>query len=91
METRYIPGIIQTRAMGAELPENDDNKYWIRVEASNDKLDLHNSIMDPETTLKNFESDAKTSPYVALKDHHGYYSSRSFGYGRSAEATLDTR
>ena len=88
METRYIPGIIQTRAMGAELPENDDNKYWIRVEASNDKLDLHNSIMDPETTLKNFESDAKTSPYVALKDHHGYYSSRSFGYGRSAEATL---
>ena len=88
METRYIPGIIQTRAMGAELPENDDNKYWIRVEASNDKLDMHNSIMDPKTTLKNFESDAKTSPFVALKDHHGYYSSKSFGYGRSAEATL---
>ena len=88
METRYIPGIIQTRAMGAELPENDDNKYWIRVEASNDKLDMHNSIMDPKTTLKNFETDAKTSPFVALKDHHGYYSSRSFGYGRSAEATL---
>ena len=86
---RYVPGIIQTRAMGAEtLPEDDDDKYWIRVQASNDKLDLHNSIMDPKTTLKNFEKAAKTAPFVALKDHHGYYSSRSFGYGRSANAEL---
>lgn len=88
METRYIPGIIQTRAMGAELPDDDDDKYWIRVQASNDKLDLHNSIMDPETTLVNFENDAKTSPFVALKDHHGYYGSKSFGYGRSQNAIL---
>ena len=84
-DVRYIPGIIQTRAMGAELPEDDDDKYWIRVLASNDKLDKHNSIMDPETTLRNYEKDAKTKPGVALKDHHAY---RSFGYGRSANAVL---
>ncbi|MYA71081.1 hypothetical protein F4009_05575 [Candidatus Poribacteria bacterium] len=84
-DVRYIPGIIQTRAMGAELPEDDDDKYWIRVLASNDKLDRHNSIMDPETTLRNYEKDAKTKPGVALKDHHTY---RSFGYGRSANAVL---
>ena len=88
METRYIPGIIQTRAMGAELPDDDDDKYWIRVQASNDKLDLHNSIMDPETTLVNFENDAKTAPFVALKDHHGSFGSKSFGYGRSQNAIL---
>ena len=84
-DVRYMPGIIQTRAMGAELPEDDDDKYWIRVLASNDKLDRHNSIMDPETTLRNYENDAKTKPGVALKDHHAY---RSFGYGRSANALL---
>ena len=84
-DVRYMPGIIQTRAMGAELPEDDDDKYWIRVLASNDKLDRHNSIMDPETTLRNYEKDAKTKPGVALKDHHAY---RSFGYGRSANAML---
>ena len=84
-DVRYIPGIISTRAMGAELPEDDDDKYWIRVLASNDKLDKHNSIMDPKTTLVNFEKDAKTKPGVALKDHHAY---RSFGYGRSANAQL---
>ena len=88
MDIRYVPGIIQTRAMGAELPDDDDDKYWIRVQASNDKLDLHNSIMDPKTTLVNFEKDAKTAPFVALKDHHGYYGSKSFGYGRSANAVL---
>ena len=82
---RYIPGIIHTRAMGAELPDDDDDKYWIRVLASNDKLDGHNSIMDPETTLRNYERDAKTKPGVALKDHHAY---RSFGYGRSGNALL---
>ena len=84
-DVRYMPGVIQTRAMGAELPEDDDDKYWIRVLASNDKLDKHNSIMDPETTLRNYEKDAKTKPGVALKDHHAY---RSFGYGRSANAQL---
>ena len=82
---RYFPGIIMTRAMGADLPEDDDDKYWIRVLASNDKLDMHNSIMDPKTTLKNYEKDAKTKPGVALKDHHAY---RSFGYGRSGNALL---
>jgi len=84
-DVRYIPGIIETRAMGAELPEDDDDKYWIRVLASNDKLDGHNSIMDPQTTLRNYERDAKTKPGVALKDHHAY---RSFGYGRSGNAQL---
>ena len=84
-DVRYIPGIINTRAMGAELPEDDDDKYWIRVLASNDKLDGHNSIMDPQTTLRNYEKDAKTKPGVALKDHHAY---RSFGYGRSGNALL---
>ena len=85
-DVRYFPGIINTRAMGAEnLPEDDDDKYWIRVLASNDKLDMHNSIMDPKTTLRNYEKDAKTKPGVALKDHHAY---RSFGYGRSANAVL---
>ena len=84
-DVRYIPGIINTRAMGAELPDDDDDKYWIRVLASNDKLDGHNSIMDPKTTLKNYERDAKVKPGVALKDHHAY---KSFGYGRSANAVL---
>ena len=84
-EVRYIPGIINTRAMAAGLPEDDDDKYWIRVLSSNDKLDRHNSIMDPQTTLRNYEKDAKTKPGVALKDHHAY---RSFGYGRSGNAQL---
>lgn len=82
---RYFPATISTRAMHADMPENDDNKYWIRVTASNDKPDLHHSIMDPKTTLRNFEQDAKTAPGVALKDHHAY---RSFGYGRSNNAVL---
>lgn len=84
-DVRYIPGIINTRAMAAGLPEDDDDKYWIRVLASNDKLDGHNSVMDPQTTLRNYEKDAKTKPGVALKDHHAY---RSFGYGRSGNAQL---
>ena len=84
-DVRYFPAIIHTRAMGAELPDDDDDKYWIRVLASNDKLDMHNSIMDPKTTLQNYEKEAKTKPGVALKDHHAY---RSFGYGRSANAVL---
>ena len=82
---RYFPATISTRALHADMPENDDNKYWIRVTASNDKPDLHHSIMDPKTTLRNFEQDAKTAPGVALKDHHAY---RSFGYGRSSDAVL---
>ena len=68
-----------------DLPEDDDDKYWIRIKASNGELDLHNSIIDPKTSLKNFEKEAKTDPGVALKDHHGY---KSFGYGRSANAVL---
>ena len=71
---RYFPATISTRAMHADMPENDDNKYWIRVTASNDKPDLYHSIMDPKTTLRNFEQDAKTAPGVALKDHHAYRS-----------------
>ena len=71
--------------MGAELPDDDDDKYYIRVLASNDKLDGHNSIMDPKTTLRNYEKEAKTKPGVALKDHHTY---KSFGYGRSENAKL---
>ncbi len=82
---RYFPATISTRAMHSDMPENDNDKYWIRVTASNDKPDLHHSIMDPKTTLRNFETDAKTAPGVALKDHHAY---RSFGYGRSNNATL---
>ena len=82
---RYFPATISTRAMHQDMPENNDDKYWIRVTASNDKPDLHHSIMDPKTTLRNFEADAKTTPGVALKDHHAY---RSFGYGRSNDAVL---
>ena len=85
-DIRAIPGIIQTRAMGAEgLPEDDDELYWLRILASNAELDKHNSIMDPETTLKNFEADAKDKLGVVLNDHHPY---RSFGYGRSRNAQL---
>ena len=72
--------------MHDDLPEDDDDKYWIRIKASNGELDLHNSIIDPKTSLKNFEKEAKTKPGVALKDHHGY---KSFGYGRSANAMLN--
>ena len=86
---RAIPGIIQTRAMGAEdLPEDDDELYWLRILASNAELDRHNSIMDPETTLKNFEADAKSKLGVVLDDHHPY---RSFGYGRSRNAQLTSK
>lgn len=84
-DIRLLPVTIGTRAMHADLPEENDDKYWIRITASNAEKDLHNSIMDPKTTLKNFEKDAKTKPGVALKDHHAY---RSFGYGRSANARL---
>ena len=85
-DIRSIPGIIQTRAMGAEgLPEDDDKLYWLRILASNAELDRHNSIMDPDTTLKNFEADAKSELGVVLNDHHPY---RSFGYGRSRNAQL---
>ena len=45
---RYFPATISTRAMHADMPENDDDKYWIRVTASNDKPDLHHSVMDPK-------------------------------------------
>ena len=85
-DLRYIPGIISTRATGAEdLPEDDDNLYWLRILASNAELDKHNSIMDPKTTLVNFRDDAKAKLGVVLNDHHPY---RSFGYGRSRNATL---
>ena len=87
-DTRYIPAIISTRAMGADLPEDDDDKCWVRVQASNAEKDLHNSTIDPKTSLVNFEKEAKTAPYVALKDHHAY---RSFGYGRSANAHLTNK
>ena len=84
---RLLPVTIGTREMHSDLPEEDDEKYYIRILASNAELDKHNSIMDPKTTLKNFEADAKSELGVALKDHHGGYS-RSFGYGRSVGAKL---
>ena len=85
-DVRYLPGIISTRATGAEdLPEDDDELYWLRILATNAELDKHNSIMDPDTTLPNFEKDAKSELGVALDDHHPY---RSFGYGRSRNAIL---
>lgn len=87
-DIRLLPVTIGTRAMHSDLPEEDDDKYWIRITASNDRLDRHHSIMDPKTTLKNFEKDAKAKLGVTLKDHHGFYSSRSFGYGRSTDAIL---
>lgn len=86
-DIRLLPCSIGTREMHSDLPEETDDKYYIRITASNDKLDRHNSIMDPKTTLKNFEKDAKAKLGVALKDHHGGYS-RSFGYGRSVDAKL---
>ena len=84
-DVRTFTGSIGTRAMHADLPEEDAEKYWIRVTASNAELDEHNSIMDPDTTLKNFEMDAKSRLGVALTDHHAF---RSFGYGRSNDARL---
>ena len=88
-DLRAIPGIIQTRAMGADgLPEDDDKLYWLRILASNADVDKHHSIMDPETTLKNFEADAKSELGVVLNDHHPY---RSFGYGRSRNAQLTAK
>ena len=84
-DIRLFPVTVGTRAMHADLPEDDDNKFWVRITATNAEPDLHNSIMDPKTTLPNFEKEAKTKPGVALKDHHGY---KSFGYGRSANAVL---
>ena len=84
-DIRLFPVTVGTRAMHADLPEDDDDKYWVRITATNAEPDLHNSIMDPKTTLPNFEKEAKTKPGVALKDHHGY---KSFGYGRSAGAEL---
>lgn len=84
-DVRYAPATLGTRAMYPDLPEDDDDKYWIRVSASNPELDKHNSIMDPKTTLPNFEADAKSKLGVALTDHHAY---RSFGYGRSSDAQL---
>lgn len=86
MEDRgFIQGTVGTRAMHSDLPEEDDDKYWLRVVASNPELDKHNSIMDPDTTLRNFVADAKSRLGVALTDHHAY---RSFGYGRSEDARL---
>lgn len=84
-DVRVLPVRIATREMHSDLPEPDDDKYWIRITASNAEVDLHHSVMDPKTTLRNFEKEAKTKPGVALKDHHAY---RSFGYGRSADARL---
>ena len=84
-DVRYLPATIGTRAMHGDLPEDDDDKYWIRVSASNAEVDRHNSLMDPKTTLRNFEKDAKSKLGVALKDHHAY---KSFGYGRSHDARL---
>ena len=87
-DIRMLPVSIGTRAMHADLPEEDQDRYWVRITASNDKLDRHNSVMDPKTTLKNFEEDAKAKPGVSLKDHHAW---RSFGYGRSADAMLNDK
>ena len=87
-DIRLFPVTIGTRAMHEDLPEEDDDKYWVRITASNGELDRHNSIMDPKTTLKNFEADAKAKLGVALKDHHAW---RSFGYGRSADAMLNDK
>lgn len=84
-DIRLLPVSIGTRAMHEDLPEETDDKYWIRITASNDKLDRHNSIMDPDTTLKNFEKDAKAKLGIALTDHHAW---RTFGYGRSKSAVL---
>ena len=84
-DIRTVPGVISTRAMGAELPEEDDDKYWLRITASNTKKDKHQSIMDLKTTLTNFVNDAKSRLGVALTEHHPY---RSFGYGRSSDARL---
>ena len=84
-DIRLFPVTVATRAMHSDLPEDDDNKFWVRITATNAEVDMHNSIMDPKTTLPNFEKEAKTKPGVALKDHHGY---KSFGYGRSANAVL---
>lgn len=86
-DIRLLPCSIGIREMHSDIPEETDDKYYIRITASNDKLDRHNSMMDPDTTLKNFEKDAKAKLGVALKDHHGTYS-RSFGYGRSVDAML---
>ena len=86
-DIRLFPVTVGTRAMHDDLPEDDDDKFWVRITATNAEPDLHNSIMDPKTTLPNFEKEAKTKPGVALKDHHGY---KSFGYGRSANAMLTT-
>ena len=84
-DIRSLPVSIETRAMHSDLPEDDETKYWVRIMASNSSLDRHNSTMDPDTTLKNFEEDAKSQLGVALKDHHAW---RSFGYGRSENAML---
>ena len=85
-DLRYIPGIISTRATGAaDLPEDDDELYWLRILASNAELDKHNSVMDPKTTLVNFREDASSELGIVLTDHHPY---RSFGYGRSQNAVL---
>ena len=84
-DIRSLPGLVQTRAVATDLPEEDDDKYWLRIVASNPELDGHNSYMDVETTLKNYVEDAKSRLGVALTDHHAY---RSFGYGRSTDARL---
>ncbi len=84
-DIRSLPVVVGTRAMHEDLPEDTDEKYWIRITASNSELDRHNSIMDPQTTLKNFEADAKSELGVSLKDHHAW---RTFGYGRSENARL---
>lgn len=82
---RMFPGTVGTREMHNDLPVEDDDKYYIRVTASNAEVDSHHSVMDPKTSLKNFEADAKLSLGVALKDHHAHH---SFGYGRSTGAKL---
>ena len=87
-DIRLFPVTVGTRAMHADLPEDDDDKHWVRITATNAEVDLHNSIIDPKTSLPNFEKEAKTKPGVALKDHHGY---KSFGYGRSANAMLTNK
>ena len=61
-DIRMLPVMIGTRAMHADLPEEDDDRYWVRITASNDKLDRHNSVMDPKTTLKNSRRTRKRSP-----------------------------
>ena len=61
-DIRAIPGIIQTRAMGAEdLPEDDDETLLAPHFSKQCGSRQTHSIMDPETTLKNLKQMRKPS------------------------------